>query len=163
MEGGGLDGMMGVLPFIVVGGMAMHMTDRMMGPNSRFGQMSGEQERYQPKERTKMKMKGKGLYGKMGGGGLKMGSMGYGGFGNRRRKKSGVNNPSGLTSMMKKEGSKVKMSVAYEGHKLGSGSMGSLPGVGKVTPGKISSIGIGGNKIYDSAKKSMKARTMGKL
>ena len=163
----GLDGMMGMIPMVIAGGVVMKMTDSMMGPNSRYGSMEGEQQRHQQPTRSKsnMKMKGmksKGLYGGIGSGKFNM--SGYGGMGGgKRKKKAGVNNPSGLTSLMKKEGSKVKKSVAYEGHKLGSGSMGTLPGVGRVTPGKVSSIGIGGNKIYDAAKHSMKAKTLGKL
>ncbi len=173
MDGGGLDGMTGLIPLVITAGIVQKITERSFPSEDRggkrLGSMQGEQERYEPKRRTEMKkktgMKSKGLYGGMGSGKFNM--SGYGGMGGmgggKRKKRSGVNNPSGLTSMMKKEGSKVKQSVAYEGHKLGSGSMGSLPGVGKVTPGKVSSIGIGGNKIYDAAKHSMKARTLGKL
>ncbi len=151
----GLDGMMGLIPTVVGAGVVMHITDRMMGPNSRYGNMQGEQDRYEEKKPMRRGMR----YGSntatrtARARGRRAGSM----------MRSGRTSPQGLSSMMRKEGSKVMQSVAYEGHKLGKGTLGSLPGVGKVTVGKLSDIGMGGNRMYKAAQGSMRARTLGKL
>ncbi len=191
MSDGALGGMMGLIPLTIGAGLVMKITDRMMPPDrgrggSRYGSMEGEQERYEEKKPMKKMHYGSGYgnmgsggmgsgYGNMGSGGMKkqMGTYGKYAMGmgkgksngkpKRTRRSGGATNPSGLTSMMKKEGSKVRQSVAYEGHKFGQGTLGSLPGVGKVTVGKISDIGIGGNRMFDIAKKSMRARTLGRL
>ena len=167
MDGGVLDGMTGLIPLVITTGIVTKIVDKSFPSQDRGGRngrMQGEQERYEPKRSNEMNYG----YGSMKGMRRKGSSAGKSmrgkGFSAQMKKAAGgATNPSGLTSMMRKEGRGVMKSVAYQGHKLGSGSMGSLPGVGKVTPGKISDIGIGGNKMYDVAKHSMKARTLGKL
>ena len=75
----------------------------------------------------------------------------------------GGHKPSDLSYMMRMEGRKVMGSVGTESRKVNMKSLGSLPGVGNVSIKGISDIGIGGNKMFDVAKRSMKARTLGRL
>ncbi len=131
----GLDGMTGLIPLVVTSGIVMHMSDRMLGSN-----MAGKSDS-RPKRRRTSTMKGRS--GKVSLGRIqsqKLGSLPKG--------------PGGLGAIMKGEGAKVRRFVGNEKGKLGSGSLGSLPGIGKITLGKLGDLGTN-STVSKSARKDM--------
>jgi len=57
MEGmGGLDGMTGLIPLVIVGGVVMKITDTMLGPKSQAAQSQKRVQKKAPKRSGKMKI-----------------------------------------------------------------------------------------------------------
>lgn len=149
MMEGGLGGMMGLIPTVVAAGVVMKVTDSMMGPHSTYGRnMRGRYSRDMDYDNDGPNSRGgskkmRATVGKL----SKKASVGR--FKVKRAgRRPGGRKPNELTNLMRSQGRKVKYAVGGESQKVNAGSLGSLPGIGKVTPGKLGSVGFANTNIY---------------
>lgn len=157
MTEGALGGMMGLIPLTIGAGLVMGITDRMMGPKSSYGRNTGGRYSrdmdYDEDDRSYSR------------GGSKKMKVSVGKFnrkasvGRIKAKKAGRrpggHKPNELSHLMKDQGRQVKYAVGRESSKVGAGSVGSLPGVGKITPGKLGSTGFANTNIFRQTSRDM--------
>ena len=141
----GLDGMTGLIPTVVGAGVVMKITDQMMGPNSSTGRQMGRhgpmEDEYDYNDRRRPVRKNR--YTKK----TKAGKV-------TPRRLSGPSGPASLSGIMRSEGRKLGGMVNSENVKMRGGSLGTLPGIGKITPGRLSDLGTDSG-IYRQAGREM--------
>ena len=154
MTDGALGGMMGLIPLTIGAGLVMKITDNMMGPRSRYGGNMGSRSRdmdydnddYERGGSKKMRTSVGRLNKKASVGRIKA---------RKDNRRPGGHKPNELSSIMRSQGRQVRSSVGRESNKVGAGSLGSLPGVGKVTPGKLGSVGFANTGVFKQTHKDM--------